>query len=32
MVTDAVVAYGPSNACCSPDPSRAGVVMADGWD
>ena len=32
MVTDAVVAYGPSNACCGPGLSRVGVATADSWD
>ena len=30
MVTDAVVAYGLSNACCGPGLSRASVAMGDG--
>ena len=29
MVTKAVVAYGPSDACCGPGLLRAGVEMAD---
>ena len=30
MVTEVLVAYGPSNTCCGPGLSRAGVAMADG--
>ena len=32
MVTNAVVAYDSSNACCGPSLSGAGVAMADGWN
>ena len=32
MVTNAVVALGPSYACCTPGPSSTSVAMANGWD
>ena len=32
MATNAMVAYGPSNAYCGPGLLRAGVAMADGQD
>ena len=32
MVTKAVVAFGPSDACCGPSLSGAGRVMADSWE
>ena len=32
MVTEAVVAFGPSDICCSPSLFGASMVMADGWN